>query len=470
MLKKRFILPFIFISLSTNVCANVQNDMQKFFHEIGTSTNVTPAGAYKGQEGGFYTGGSLYSRNPTREYQLMNVQVPSISAGCGGIDVFTGGMGFIDSKRLVEMMKAIGANSMGYTFSLALKQMSPQIMNQIEELQSWANEANWNNINSCQAATKIVNSAAGYFQETSKQNCINKGLSDRGDDYGNYINARQKCQDQKEVNAKNREAADDPTFRDSVITNVNIVWRAINNNPMLASLDKELKYMLMSLTGTMIISTDGPNGAPKKQVYLSKVLSDDLINHLAAGQKFKVYACKDDDLAKSGCLNIVEKEIEIGHDKSFVGQVRAILQSMEQKVMTDTPLNEKEKAFLESTTLPIYRMLNIHAAASKGTSLMMVTDYAEIIAMDILYRYLDRSIDEVLQSHSNNLLPKDMEAEFYRMITIARERVRDIRQRQAEKMSTTNDMVARVQMMEKQISATVSTNLYNSMNWGKGLR
>ena len=467
---KRIGIGLLLISLATNVQANVQNDMQKFFHEIGTSTNVTPAGAYKGQEGGFYTGGSIYSRNPTREYQLFNVQMPSISAGCGGIDVFTGGMGFIDSKRLVEMMKAIGANSMGYTFSLALKQMSPQIMNQIEELQSWANEANWNNINSCQAATKIVNSAAGYFQETAKQNCINKGLSDRGDDYGNYINARQKCQDQKEVNAKNREASNDPAFKDAVITNVNIVWRAMNNNPMLAALDKEMKYLLMSLTGTMVISADSSDGAPKKQVFISKLISDDIMNNLSSGKKFKVYACKDDDLAKSGCLSIIEKEIDIGPDKTFVGQVRAILQSMEQKVMTDTPLNEKEKAFLESTTLPIYKMLNIHAAASKGTSLMLVTDYAEVIAMDILYRYLDRSIDEVLQSHSNNLLPRDMEAEFFRMITLARERVRDIRQRQAERMSTTNDMVARVQMMEKQISATVSTNLYNSMNWGKGLR
>lgn len=467
---KLLVLGLFIISFTTNAHAKVQEDMQKFFHEIGMSANVSPAGAYKGQEGGFYTGGSIYTRNPTRDYQLLNIQVPSISAGCGGIDIFTGGMGFIDSKKLVEMMKAIGANSTGYLFSLGLKQMSPQIMNQIEELQSWANEANWNNINSCQAATKIVDSAVGYLQESSKQNCISKGLSDRADDYGNYVNARQKCQNQNEINAKNREAAKDPYFKDTVITDVNIVWRAINNNPMLASLDKEMKYLLMSLTGTMIITTDGDNGALRKQIYVSKVISDDIINNLSSGQKFKVYACKDDDVAKSACLKVIDKEIEISSDKTFVGQVREILRSMEHKVMTDTPLNEKEKAFLESTTLPIYKMLNVHAAASKGTSLMFVTDYAEVIAMDILYRYLDRSIDEVLQSHNSNLLPKDMESELYRMIKMSRDRVHEIRKRQAERMTTTNDMVARVQMLEKQISATVSTNLYNSMNWGKGLR
>ena len=77
------------LCLMDSAYANVQQDMQKFFTDIGGATNVSPAGAYKGQEGGFYTGGSLFSRNPTRDYQLVNVQVPGMSAGCGGIDVFS---------------------------------------------------------------------------------------------------------------------------------------------------------------------------------------------------------------------------------------------------------------------------------------------------------------------------------------------------------------------------------------------
>ncbi len=449
--------------------ANVQQDMQRFFTDIGGATNVSPAGAYKGQEGGFYTGGSLFSRNPTRDYQLVNIQVPGMSAGCGGIDVFTGGIGFIDSAKIVEMMKAIGSNAAGYLFSLGLKQMSPQIMNQIEELQAWANEANWNNISSCQAATKIVNSATGYFQEASKQTCINKGLSDRGDDFGFYMKAREKCQDQREVNAKNKEAATDPKLKDSVVTNVNVVWRAIQNNPMLAALDKEIRFLLMSLTGTIIITSDNGD-APKTKVYVSKLYSDDIINNLSASKKFKVYGCTDDHSTGNGCLTMADKEIEIAPDKTFVGQVRAILQSMEQKVIKDEPLSNAERAFLESTSLPIYKMLNVHAAFSRGVSLMFVTDYAEVIAMDILYRYLDRGISDVMQAFSNHLLPKELNKEFFRMITLARERVRDLRQMQMQRVSTTYDMVAKVQMMEKQVSAIVSSQLFNSMNWGRGLR
>lgn len=209
----KFLCFVLLISIYSNSFANINEDMQKFFTDIGASTNISPAGAYKGQEGGFYTGGSLFARNPTREYQLMNVQVPGMSAGCGGIDIFTGGIGFIDSSKIVEMMKAVGANAAGYLFSLALKQMSPQIMNQIEELQAWANEANWNNINSCQAATKIIDSSVAVFQEASKKMCVDRGLSSGGDDYGNYIKARNKCQDQREINAKNREASRDPNLR-----------------------------------------------------------------------------------------------------------------------------------------------------------------------------------------------------------------------------------------------------------------
>lgn len=235
---------------------------------------------------------------------------------------------------------------------------------------------------------------------------------------------------------------------------------------MLASLDKDIKYLLMSLTGTVVVFIEDQSAAPQKKVYVSKIYSDDIINNLSSSKKFKVYGCRDD----RECLEVVNKEIEIPPERTFVGQVRAILQSMEQKVLLDEELSDREKSFLESTTLPIYKMLNVHAAYSRGISLMFVTDYAEVIAMDILYRYLDRGIGEVMQAYSNNLLPKELDREFFQMINTARERVRDLRLLQMQKLSTTYDMIAKVQMMEKQISAMVSSQLFNSMNWGRGIR
>ena len=89
---------------------------------------------------------------------------------------------------------------------------------------------------------------------------------------------------------------------------------------------------------------------------------------------------------------------------------------MEQKVEDDEPLTEPEKQFLESTALPVYKMLNVHSAFSRGVSLMLPSEYAEVIAMDILYRYVDTNINDVMQAYSNNLLPEQLNDEFLKMI------------------------------------------------------
>jgi hypothetical protein len=46
---KRLVLILSMLCLIQNAFANVQQDMHKFFTDIGGATNVSPAGAYKGQ-------------------------------------------------------------------------------------------------------------------------------------------------------------------------------------------------------------------------------------------------------------------------------------------------------------------------------------------------------------------------------------------------------------------------------------
>lgn len=462
--KRRGILCLVLMVLSGPTFAGLENDMKTFFDAMGAYANVTPGGAYKGQEGGFYTGGSVFSRTPARAVQMVNIQMPHVGAGCNGIDVFTGGLGFVDAKRLIETMKAIGANASGYAFSLAIKQMSPQIMNQIEEMLSMANSANWNNINSCQMGMSLVNNGAATFHESGVRTCIQHLLSSGG--ARDYIEARDKCKSQQEVNTQNKAAMANGELKDSSVNNVNIVWRAIQNNGALKNLSDDLKFFLMSLTGTVIIRSD--NNGVQKQVYVSKLYQDDIINNLSANKIFKVYACSDDHSTGNGCLTIVDKTITLGGDKSFIGRVTGILRKMEQKVEDDEPLTDEEKQFLESTALPVYKMLNVHSAFGRGVSLMFPSEYAEVIAMDILYRYVDAGISDVMQAYSNNLLPEKLQGEFLQMIEMARRRVKDVRAQHLKKMAHTQDMIAKVQMMEKQVSALISSDHFNDIDEGFG--
>lgn len=449
MIKKPLLL--VLLALSTPIQGDIAKDLQEFFNQV-TDSNITRPGAYKGQEGGFYTGGTLFARTPTRNIQLMNLQLPSIEAGCSGIDLHLGGWGYINSQKMIETLKAIGANAAGYAFSLALKQMSPQIMSQLEELQAWMNEANWNNINSCQAASQVINNTASFFHESTVRTCIQQEIKGGKD----YFSARRACQAQDKVNAKNAQARDSG---EPVIDNINITWKMIQTNPVLKILDKELKYLLMSLTGTVVVKTEG-SSSPQPKIYPSKLQSSDVIYQLSTGKNLSLYTCSDE-----ACLTIVEKSITLGPEQTFVGKIFKLLQDMEEKVVRDEePLTTQEKAFLEATSLPVYKMLNVYAAFGRGTSLLFPTQYAEAIAMDILYRYIESSINDVLQTLNEQDLAPNLQEKFLNLVRMARSRAKDLRLMQLQKTGTVDDMVAKVQVMEKQITALVSSQIFNQPN------
>jgi conjugative transfer pilus assembly protein TraH len=434
------------------VRADLGRDLQEFFNQV-TDSNITPPGAYKGQEGGFYTGGSVFIRNPSRQLQFINLQLPHIEAGCRGIDLHLGGWGYINSAKMVETLKAIGANANSYLFSLAIKQVSPFIGNQMDETFAWINDANWNNINSCQAAEKLVNNAASYFHETTVRTCIQQELGSGKD----YFSARESCKTQSRVNAKNKEALE---RGEPVIDNINVAWKAIQNNPVLKTLDNELKFLLMSLTGTVVVKTEG-NAVPEVRSYISKLQTEDVIYNLSTGKNVNVYACADEH-----CLSISNQTITLPPDKTFVGKIYALLKGMEEKIVLDeTALSPQEKAFLEATSLPVYKMLNVYSAFGRGTSLLFPSHYAEVIAMDILYRYIESGINDVLQSFQHNDLPKSLQKQFLNMVEMARSRAKDLRLMQLQKTGTVDDMVAKVQVMEKQITALVSSQVLNNRSF-----
>lgn len=442
------ILLFITLILYSYVAyAGLEEELQRTFELFNSSANISGGGAYKGQEGGYYTGGGAYIRNPSRSVCPVNFQLPSVSAGCNGIDLHMGAFSFINSQKLVETLKAIGANATSYTFALALKQMSPQIMNQIEEIQAklaWANEMN---LNSCNMAKMLVNNGASLLEDSNVGACIRKVQSENTD----YHKAREECQAQEKVNSKNREAkaAGQPT-----IDNINIVWDLMQKNRMLHSLDQHTKQLLMTLTGTIVFKTE-PGKPAEPHFYSSKLHSHELIAGLADGKQFKMYSCEDPE-----CLNIADQETTLKKEATFVGQVTRILQAIEEKIIKDEGiLTPQEKGFLELTRLPVYKMLNVQAGFYKGMAFFTTKDYADVIAMDVLHAFIDNGISDIMSTNKNGLIPKEYLDQFNNMVTQARQRAMELRMMQVKKTGTINDMIAKVQMMETKVAALISNQL-----------
>ncbi len=103
--------------------ADVNGDLNGFFNNLGYSGNVTQAQAWQGQAAGYFSGGSVYLRNPVKNVQLISMQLPSLNAGCGGIDAYLGSFSMISGEEIQRFVKQIMSNAAGYAFDLALQTM-----------------------------------------------------------------------------------------------------------------------------------------------------------------------------------------------------------------------------------------------------------------------------------------------------------------------------------------------------------
>lgn len=140
------------VGFAARARAGVNAELNSFFNDMGGAANVTGPSAYQGQSAGYYTGGSLWTRFPQQSVNPVNLQLPNVKAGCGGIDLFGGSFSFINSDELIALLKATASNALGFAFMLAIKSISPQIASTLEDLSQKVQQLNQFNMNSCEMA------------------------------------------------------------------------------------------------------------------------------------------------------------------------------------------------------------------------------------------------------------------------------------------------------------------------------
>jgi conjugative transfer pilus assembly protein TraH len=61
-----------------------------------SNASVTGPSSYNNQQRGFYSAGGFQARiNNTNDY-LVTASLPKLKSGCGGVDLFMGGISFLD--------------------------------------------------------------------------------------------------------------------------------------------------------------------------------------------------------------------------------------------------------------------------------------------------------------------------------------------------------------------------------------
>ena len=455
---------------STAVFADVSSDLTNFFNGLGMIGNTTAPHAYQGQQAGYYSGGSLYARNTVRNVQLVQVDLPSFRSGCGGIDLFAGGFSFVNNDEIIKMMRNVMNNAKGYAFKLTLAEVTPLIKSVLSDIQDIANKANQMNINSCETAESLVGGVWPKTRAAQQQVCQDVGSSTGI--FRDWTEARQGCtSDDLHYNFDStmQAGSKNPAYKNMILDNGNLVWRALQANQLVVG-DKQRAELFMSLSGSIIIKKTGVGKAATNQFEILPSLATDhsLFKALLYGGTVKIHKCDE----TTQCLDILKDKqtITISKDAAFVTRIGKLLSSIGQKIVNDSPLTEQEKGLIESTHIPIYKILNVQAAFQKDPNILDVESYADVIATDILFQYLQENLELVRTSSRSLQYPSDIMNQFNEGINAAIADVRAEERNSQNKIAQALQLIEQAQLLEQMLAGQLSAQLGSSLMWARSLR
>jgi len=452
--------------INSPVYADVAADLHNSFKRLGFDNNITVPRAFKGQEAGYYTGGSIFARAPIRDIQIASLDVPGYRSGCGGIDLFMGSFSYINSDQLLALLKNVMNNAKGYAFTLALEAATPQLANVIKYLQEQAAKINALNVNSCETAAGLVGSVWPRTQEAQRRVCADIATTQQSNVFADYAAAKQGCGNEgrlTEILNGGKGAHKDMAFKEG-----NIAWNAIRKNEFLKA-DKALAELFMSLSGSIIVRQKGVKDEAEHtfDTLPSLATNTKLLGALLNGGTANVYKCDEDEK----CLNpTLDKKntVTISVENSLKNRVAKALQKMAEKFYSDTKLLGTEIGLMEATTLPIQKMLNVQIAFYKDEGILDITSYSDIIAVDILFQYLNENLNIVRASTINLQYPEHIMNKFIKGIDAARKALRDEQKSVYAEITTTNSIVRQTKMIEDLLSSSYSEHMNLTMKWSKG--
>ena len=74
--------------------AHAQGWAESWFNTV----TYTSPGSFNDQTRGYVTAGGMSGRIDVHNDYVMSLSLPKVKAGCGGIDMFLGGMSFLDPE------------------------------------------------------------------------------------------------------------------------------------------------------------------------------------------------------------------------------------------------------------------------------------------------------------------------------------------------------------------------------------
>ncbi|MEM4134369.1 MAG: conjugal transfer protein TraH [Candidatus Micrarchaeia archaeon] len=146
-----FVLLLLTFSLTAFACAILPDNVEAGWLESWYSQKIGSGPDYhKGQQRGYFSAGSFSVRLPTSTDHLITISKPRLNVGCGGIDLFLGGIGFLNFEYLVQKLQRLIQAAPYVAFQLAIKTITEKLGNILEAAEAIINALNQLQFNECQ--------------------------------------------------------------------------------------------------------------------------------------------------------------------------------------------------------------------------------------------------------------------------------------------------------------------------------
>ena len=467
------LLPLALPPAIFSASASVGSKMDAFLDEATVAANVTGPTAFEGQSAGYYSLGNVWSRFPQKRINPVNLQLPSARAGCGGIDIFGGSFSFINADEIVAMLKATANNAVGFAFSLAIDTVCPECNKIMQEFAQKAQLMNNFSMSSCEMAQGLVGGLWPQGDLADKSIC--EAIGNKQGIFTDAAAAKHGCGNRGE-RAETLGAADGEW--DDVNTGEprNYTWHAIRKSDLFqkadGTLDRELAEYAMTLVGTIIYVPPGTgDDARGRYEPIPGDASSELVSALldgTAASGVQILKCPADDA--DACLDPALQVLDIAPAGALRPRIAAMIDDMAAKIVADEPLSDPEKALLQTASVPLYKILTVQSAYSRGIAAGDRETLAELVAVDLLFLVLEDMMNEMRRARGAFEAADRNKLEAWRSgIDNVRAELDARKANTSAKVSTVLQIVEKTRWLEGVLAAELSPGMAAALDWSRGV-
>ena len=357
---------------------------------------------YEGATRGYFSAGNLSLRSRVSSERPLTISPPRLKmGGCGGIDMFMGGISYMDLDMLVEKFELMIQNGEVIAFQIAIKALSEKLGTTVEGIEAILNKINGIQLDSCSMAKSAVTTVVEAFdtENPSVQDAmgnIYEEVSQQQDMLADeYKNTWERA---RELAAQNQQPSSSTRISDEI-----------------SACPAEIKRAL-TVEGSVLESLAGDYGLSDYSEVIRGYMGDMLLYHSEQGAipvatmippcpQNNLNSSDDFVLGRSYVLDEVTladttRECRLNEDANLAGIIELHLSNLATALAdSDSSIEDYDNLenFLRTAPLPVYSIMQF--AVNAGVQDYVIGELKILLAYSYSYQIFDD-----LYTNTSNML------------------------------------------------------------------